>query len=96
MRDNFYEEIVFSLEAYNENQDVMWIDISKLLQVLCRAGYIAKIYADNGSEDIIVVQFHYQDENLASGTCDWVTWDEYNALADLRERSEIVVDRTNS
>ena len=92
MRDKFYGEIVFSLDSYNENQDVMWIDISKLLRVLCRAGYTAKVYADDGVEDIIVVQFHYQDEKLASGICDWITWDEYNALTDLRERSEIVND----
>ena len=50
--NKIYQQINFYLDHYNDNRDVMWIDISKQLQVLTRAGYVAKVYADEGMDDI--------------------------------------------
>lgn len=80
MKDKFYEEIVFTLDDYNNDRELMWADITKQLQILARSKYVAKIYADDYMDDIMVIQFHYQDEEIASGTCPWITWDQIDSV----------------
>lgn len=94
--NKIYQQINFYLDHYNDNRDVMWIDISKQLQVLTRAGYIAKVYADEGMDDIIIIQYHEQEEELASGICEWLTWDEYEQVLSEREQEVIMNDDLNS
>ena len=84
MKHNFYQEIVFALDNYDD-YPTMWRDISTQLQVLTRAGYLAKIYADDMQDDIIVVQFHFQDQETSEGECCWITWDEIEHLEMLKE-----------
>ena len=83
MKHNFYQEIVFVVDRYNDDYPLMWRDISTQLQVLTRAGYVAKIYADDMRDDIIVVQFHEQDPEIAEGQCCWVTWNDLEFLQGL-------------
>ena len=36
-------------------------------------------------DDIIVVQFHEQDQEISEGECCWITWDEIDHLEMLKE-----------
>ena len=85
MVDKFYQEIVFTLASYDDDYPAMWRDISTQLQILTRAGYVAKIYADDMQDDIIVVQFHEQDAEISDGECRWITWHEIEHLTMLKE-----------
>ena len=90
--NKFYDEIVFDMKQYNNDREAMWLDVSAQLQILLRAGYIAKIYADAGSDDMIVIQYHEQDEEIAYGTCGWITWDEQEVVQNEREQEVIMED----
>ena len=90
--NKFYDEIVFDLEQYSNDRDAMWLDISMQLQILIRAGYVAKIYADARMDNIIVIQYHEQDEEIAYGTCEWITWDEQEVVQNEREQEVIMED----
>ena len=94
MKDKFYQEIVFALDKYNDDYPLMWRDISSQLQILIRAGYVVKIYADDMQDDIIVVQFHEQDEEISEGECSWITWNELEHLEMLREPCNSVEDNS--
>ena len=94
MKDKFYQEIVFILDRYDDDYPSMWRDISTQLQVLTRAGYVAKIYADDMQDDIIVVQFHEQDQEISEGICSWITWDEIEHLEMLKEPCHAVDDNS--
>ena len=45
---------------------------------------------------IFTIQYHEQDEELASGVCEWLTWDEYEQVLSEREQEVIMDDDPNS
>lgn len=85
MKTRFYEEIIFCLEDYNNDKELMWKHISAQLQILIQNKYVAKISADSMEDTIIVIQFHYQDEEISSGECHWITHEEIEHIVMLRE-----------
>lgn len=73
-----FQQIVFSLDEYDDVK-AMWDDISDLLRVLINDGYQCKVYDDSGT-DIIIVEFDFIDEGIATGDLRWTTWEECEHL----------------
>lgn len=78
-----YQEIVFVITDYqlynepaSEARVKMWEDISSLMQILMRAGYIMVIYED--SENIVVIQYEHNERRDPMGYANpcWITEDE--------------------
>ena len=85
MSDRLYEKIIFAIDDYN-NETAMWSNIGKQLQILMKNGYVAKIHALDNLDDIISIQFQHNDPELTESICDWLTWDEYDNIINVREQ----------
>ena len=82
-------KIVFAECCYeNNDQKLMWQDITATLQILFRLGYETKVYADCGQSDIICVEYIYQDEEISSGTFRACTWEEIELLDSHSQEEE--------
>jgi len=79
---NRFNEVVFAVESYHwqntldEARELMWADISKVLNILLKNDYITVVRDDD--TDIIVIEFEHDEHKDAWGTVNprWITDDE--------------------
>ena len=79
--DNRYQKVVFSIDNYrwnkqdDEARQLMWKDISNLIQILFRNEYVFVLYED--STDIVVLQYNHSiDSGLSEYFPQWIDEDE--------------------
>mgnify|MGYP006972485316 CR=1 FL=1 len=63
-------EIAFDKSEY-ESEEQMWADISNVMQILTRTGYVMKFWCDEKSFGIYCLEFDYADPMLAKKELVW-------------------------
>lgn len=63
-------EITFDKTEY-ESEKEMWEDITSLIKILTRAGYVMKFWCDEKSLGIYCLEFDYADPALAKKKLIW-------------------------
>ena len=63
-------EITFDKTEY-ESENEMWEDITSLIKILTRAGYVMKFWCDEKSLGIYCLEFDYADPVLAKKKLIW-------------------------
>ena len=63
-------EITFQKDEY-ESEKMMWDDISNVMQILTRAGYVMKFWCDEKGLGIYCLEFDYEDEGIARKCLVW-------------------------
>lgn len=54
----------------------LWNKVGEILSILTKAGYMAKVFDDETSLEIIVIQFGYKDEEMGPELL-WVDTDKF-------------------
>ena len=76
-------EIAFSIEDYDGNETEMFAAIGKTLKILTKNGYICTFSCDEPAFQTYVIEFDYEDEELATVKPYWLTPKQYEKLQDL-------------
>jgi hypothetical protein len=63
-------EMTFDKTGY-ESEKEMWEDITSLIKILTRAGYVMKFWCDEKALGIYCLQFDYADQALANKELVW-------------------------
>lgn len=63
-------EITFDKSEY-ESEEQMWNDISSVMQILIRTGYVMKFWCDEKPLGIYCLEFDYADPVLARKELVW-------------------------
>lgn len=81
-------EIAFGIENYEGNETEMFRDIGRVLKILTNNGYVCTFTCDEPAFQIYVVEFDYQDEELATVKPYWITPKQMEKLQDLESEDK--------
>ena len=81
-------EIAFDLSNYDGGETEMFADIGKMLKILTKNGYVCTFTCDEPAFEIYVIEFDYQDEELATVKPYWLTPKQFEKLQDLESEEE--------
>ena len=70
-------ELVFTLDDYDNDEERMWKDIASFLKMLMQTRNIATVKADELGFGIFVISYEADDESYGSVMPYWIKPDDY-------------------
>lgn len=76
----------YETNAEEKKIQMMWQDISNLLRILTKQGYVCKVYDDD--TNIIVVEYNYGDAEFGGPYLTWIDDEEANLIDNFRNNTD--------
>ena len=81
-------EIAFNIEDYDGSETEMFADIVRVLKILARLGYVCTFSCDEPAFQIYVIEFDYEDDEMAEVKPYWLTPEQFEKLQQLESEEE--------
>jgi len=81
-------EIAFNIEDYDGSETEMFADIVRVLKILARLGYVCTFSCDEPAFQIYVIEFDYEDDEMAEVKPYWLTPEQFGKLQQLESEEE--------
>ena len=81
-------EIAFNIEDYDGSETEMFADIGRVLKILARLGYVCTFSCDEPAFQIYVIEFDYEDDEMAGVKPYWLTPEQFEKLQQLESEEE--------